>query len=87
MTLWITNREVVFRVRVVRDVHAKLCASYPGYRAPDPCPAPAPLRKSQNPAIIRVRELLDDRVKERTVLRAPGHLGQSQSFWTGSGSC
>jgi len=38
------NREVVFRVRVVRDVRAKLCASYPGgvAIAPDACPAAAP---------------------------------------------
>ena len=37
------NREVVFRVRVVRDVRAKLCASYPGgvALAPDACPAAA----------------------------------------------
>ena len=34
----------VFRVRVVRDVRAKLCTSHPLYLAlaPDPCPAPAP---------------------------------------------
>ena len=32
----------MFRVRVVRDVHAKLCASspLPLALAPDPCPAP-----------------------------------------------
>ncbi len=38
-----SNPEVVFRVCVVRDMHAKLCASYPRYRclAPDPCPAVA----------------------------------------------
>ena len=37
------NREVVFRVRVVRDVRAKLCASYPGYLglALEMCPAAA----------------------------------------------
>ena len=37
------NREVVFRVRVARDVRAKLCASHPLYLAlaPDPCPAAA----------------------------------------------
>ena len=39
------NREIVFHVRVVRDVRAKLCANYPG----DPgsaqltCPTPAPV--------------------------------------------
>ena len=27
------NREVVFRVRVVRDVRAKLCTRHPGYLA------------------------------------------------------
>ena len=38
------NREVVFRVRVVRDVRAKLCASHPWVLAlaPDPCPTPTP---------------------------------------------
>ena len=38
------NREAVFRVRVVRDVRAKLCASYPGYLglALEKCPAAAP---------------------------------------------
>ena len=37
-------REVVFRVRVVRDVRAKLCASHPLRLAlaPDPCLAPPP---------------------------------------------
>ena len=34
----------MFRVRVVRDVRAKLCASHPLRLAlaPDPCPAPPP---------------------------------------------
>ena len=37
-------REIVFRVRVVRDVRAKLCASPPWYLAsdPGPCPPAAP---------------------------------------------
>ena len=34
------NREVVFRVRVVRDVRAKLCASPPWFLASDPGPCP-----------------------------------------------
>ena len=38
--LWIPNREVVFRVRVVRDVRAKLCASPPWFLASDPGPCP-----------------------------------------------
>ena len=33
-------REVVFRVRVVRDVRAKLCASTPWFLASDPGPCP-----------------------------------------------
>ena len=33
-------REVVFRVRVVRDVRAKLCASPPWFLASDPGPCP-----------------------------------------------
>ncbi len=51
--LWIPNREVVFRVRVVRDVRAKLCASYPGYRglAPDPCPIAPPAAPALAPAL------------------------------------
>ena len=38
------NREIVFRVRVVRDVRAKLCASHPGYPglATVPCPTAPP---------------------------------------------
>ena len=35
-------REVVFRVRVVGDVHAKLCASPPWFLASDPGPCPPP---------------------------------------------
>ena len=35
-------REIVFRVRVVRDVRAKLCASPPWYLASDPGPCPPP---------------------------------------------
>ena len=38
------NREVVFRVRVVRDVRAKLCANHHWVLAlaPDPCPPTPP---------------------------------------------
>ena len=46
--LWIPNREVVFRVRVVRDVRAKLCASPPWFLASDPGPCP-PLLLSSSP--------------------------------------
>ncbi len=54
--LWIPNREVVFRVRVVRDVHAKPFASYLGYRglAPDPCPTIAALAPAAAPAVAPV---------------------------------
>ena len=40
------SREIVFRVRVVRDVRAKLCARYPGGRvlARKPCLTPLLLR-------------------------------------------
>ncbi len=58
--LWIPNRAVVFRVRVVRDVRAKLCASYPANRGlvPDPCPTappPAPAPAVVVPVVSRWR--------------------------------
>ncbi len=51
--LWIPSREVVFRVCIVRDVHAKLCASYLAYRdlAPDPRPPPAPPAPWSSPGV------------------------------------
>ena len=43
--LWIPEREFMFRVRFVRDMHATLCANHPGYRrfAAEPCPAAPPV--------------------------------------------
>ena len=44
-------REIVFRVRVVRDVRAKLCASPPWYLASDPGPCPPPAAAAAAPLL------------------------------------
>ena len=52
---WGNNREIVFRVRVVRDVRAKLCASHPGYPglATVPCPTAPPAPADRAPGLSR----------------------------------
>ena len=70
--VWIPNREVVFNVRVARDVRAKLCASPPWFLASDPGPCP-PLLSSPLLLLLAVAPP-GSRLVSRRVSR-PGPVG------------